>query len=170
MGPLKARFESHPIHEDRTMKPMLWKARSPLSIWNENGDDWLEDFWKAAPTQLPEVFRRSGFPAVNLSDDGNEFVATFDVPGLEEKDLDVQVVGSQLVLKGERKWESEKKEKECFRSESQYGSFQRAILLPEGLNLEPKAMLAKLEKGVLEVRIPKLTPKPAARIKIEAKR
>jgi HSP20 family protein len=74
------------------------------------------------------------------------------------------------VLKGERKWENEKKEKECFRSESQYGSFQRAILLPEGLNLETKAMVAKLEKGVLEVRIPKLTPKPAARIKIEAKR
>ena len=151
------------------MKTVVWKPRNPISLWNE-GDEWLEDFWKNSPLQLPEVFRRTGYPAANLSDDGNEFVATFDVPGMEEKDLEVQVMGSQLVLKGERKWESEKKEKECFRSESQYGSFQRSIPLPEGLNCEPKAMVAKLEKGVLEVRIPKLEPKPATRIKIESRR
>ncbi|MFM7297123.1 MAG: Hsp20/alpha crystallin family protein [Planctomycetota bacterium] len=151
------------------MKTIAWKPRNPISLWNE-GDEWLEDFWKSAPLQLPEVFRRQGYPAVNLSDDGNEFVATFDVPAMEEKDLEVQVMGSQLVLKGERKWENEKKEKECFRSESQYGMFQRSIPLPEGLNVEPKAMVAKLEKGVLEVRIPKLEPEPATRIKIEARR
>lgn len=150
------------------MKPMLWRNQSPLSIWND--DDWMSEFMGRSPMRLPEVFQRPGFPAVSLSDSGAEFVATFDVPGLEEPDLEIKVVGDQLVLSGERKWQDEKKEKECYRSESQYGSFERSIPLPEGLNLDPKLMVARLEKGVLEVRIPKLAPKPASRIKIESKK
>lgn len=152
------------------MKPTLWRAKSPLSLWNGDPDDWMEGFFKSGATQLPEVFRRTNFPAVNLADNGKEFVATVEVPGLEEKDLDVQVLGDQLVITGERKWSDEKKEKEHYRVESQYGSFQRIVPLPEGLNPDPAAVQAKLEKGLLEVRIPKVAPKPAAKIKIEAKK
>ncbi len=89
---------------------------------------------------------------------------------MEGNDLEVRVRGAQLVLEGERKWENETEDQECFRSESQYGLIQRSITLPEGLNVEPKAMVAKLQIGVLAVRIPKLEPKPATRIKIEARR
>ena len=93
------------------MKPRLWRNQSPLSIWND--DDWMNEFMGRSPMRLPEVFQRPGFPAVSLSDSGAEFVATFDVPGLEEPDLEIKVVGDQLVLSGERKWQDEKKEKDA---------------------------------------------------------
>ncbi len=150
------------------MKLIPWGNKSPTQLFGSDLDNWMEEFFKNTSNRLPEVFQRGSAPALNLADTTREFVVTVELPGVSEKDVSVQVVGQQLVISGERKWEDEKKDKEYFRVESQYGAFRRAVPLPEGLNTDADAVVAKLEKGVLEVRIPKVEPKAAASIKVQA--
>jgi HSP20 family protein len=151
------------------MKPILWRERAPLASFNPDFDNWMESVFDLGSSKLPETFRRTPMPAVNLAESGKEFVATIEVPGLEEKDVSVQILGDQLVISGERKWEEEKKDKEFYRVESQYGAFKRVLPLPDGLNLDADAVSAKLTKGILEIHIPKTEPKPAAKIKVSSK-
>lgn len=129
-------------------------------------EEWLG---REFSSNLPQAFRRGTMPAVNLADSEKEFTATVELPGLDEKDIQIQLLGNQLVVSGERKWEQEKKDKEFYRVESQYGAFGRAIELPEGLRMDPDAIHASYSKGVLEIRIPKLEPRPAAKIAIKSK-
>ena len=151
------------------MLPSIWRERAPLAVLNPDLENWMESLFDLNPSKLPETFRRTPIPPVNLAETPKEFVATVELPGLEEKDVNVQILGDQLVISGERKWEEEKKEKDFYRVESQYGSFKRVLPLPDGLNLDSAAVSAKLAKGVLEIRIPKVEPKPAAKIKISSK-
>jgi HSP20 family protein len=150
------------------MKLIPWGNKSPTQLFSSDLDNWMEEFFKNTSSRLPEVFQRGSAPALNLADTTREFVVTVELPGVSEKDISVQIVGQQLVISGERKWEDEKKDKEYYRVESQYGAFRRAVPLPEGLNTDADAVRAKLEKGVLEVRIPKVEPKAAASIKVQA--
>jgi HSP20 family protein len=147
------------------MKLIPWRERTPFAALSTDFDDLVGDLL-ARGSMLPETFKRTPIPAVNLAETGKEFVATIELPGLEEKDVSVQILGDQLVISGERKWEEEKKDKEFYRVESQYGAFKRVVPLPEGLNLDADAVTAKLQKGILEVRIPKVEPKPATKIKV----
>jgi len=148
------------------MNLIPWRDRSPLTLLNTDLETWFEDGFKNRLGMLPEAFRRTPMPPVNLAETPKEFIATIELPGLEEKDIQVQLLGDQLVISGERKWEEEKKDKEFYRVESQYGAFRRAIEVPEGLNLDPDAIKANYLKGVLEIRMAKLEPKPAAKIKV----
>ena len=116
---------------------------------------------------LPETFRRRGFPPVNVAEAEDHFSISVELPGLAEDDIQIELMGNQLMIKGERKWKEEKEEKEFHRIESQYGSFQRVIQLPTGLRLDPDAVEAKYEKGMLEIAIPKVEPTPVARIPIQ---
>lgn len=149
------------------MKLSTWKAREPLASWTAEFDPWFDHFFKGHTAMLPEMFRRPQLPVANLSESSTEFTASFEVPGLEEKDLDVQVLGRQLVVSGERKWEEEKKDKQYYAVETSYGAFQRSVPLPEGLNLDPDAVKAKLSKGMLEVVIPKLEPRSVSKVKVD---
>jgi HSP20 family protein len=92
-----------------------------------------------------------------------------DLPGLEEKDIDVKLMGTQLMISAERKWEEEKKGKEFHRVESQYGSFARSLTLPENARMNRESIEATFQKGILEIKIPKVEPTPAAKIAIKAK-
>jgi HSP20 family protein len=137
--------------------------RSELdNLFNRFGEnDWPE-------SNLPAVFRRASFPPINVAETEKNFSVSVELPGLNEKDIQVQVMGQQLVISGERKWEDEKKNKEYHRVESQYGSFQRAIALPENLRLDPDSISATYKKGILDVTFPKVEPTPAAKIPVKA--
>jgi len=154
------------------MKLMPWRERSaPLSLRGDI-DEWFDRLFEeplVAP-RLPEVFRRGPVPMVNVGESDQEFSATFELPGLSEEDIEIQILGNQLVVSGERKWEEEKKDKEYHRVECQYGAFRRSVLLPDGLNLDPDAIKAVYDKGLLEVTLPKLEPKPATKIKVKKAR
>jgi HSP20 family protein len=151
------------------MKVIPWFQQSPVATLSTDFEGLFKDFFGGNRSRLPEAFRGASMPAVNLADTEKEFVASVELPGLDEKDIEIQVLGSQLVISGERKWEEEKTDKEYYRIESQYGAFRRAIELPEGLNLDSDAIKANYEKGMLEVRIPKVEPRPAAKIKVKAR-
>jgi len=150
------------------MKLIPWSQRRPANLFTTDLDDWMQEFFDRSNSRLPEAFQRPTAPTVNLADTPREFVATVELPGVDEKDIDVQIVAGQLIVSGERKWEEEKKDKEYYRVESQYGSFKRVVPLPDGLASDADAVTAKLSKGVLEIRIPKVEPKTPSTIKVQA--
>jgi HSP20 family protein len=115
---------------------------------------------------LPEVFRNAAIPAANIAENEAAISVALELPGLAEKDIDVQVLGNQLVVTAERKFEEEKKDKEFHHVEHQYGSFSRTVSLPTGLRTDD--IDAVYKRGILTVTIPKLEPKPATKVKVKA--
>jgi HSP20 family protein len=117
--------------------------------------------WKEAPE------RNMMMPAMNLSETDKEIMITADLPGVEEKDLDISVSKGELTIRGEKKKETEEKNKNYYRMERSYGTFTRTIALPEGVD-ETK-INAELKKGVLKLTIPKSEQAVAERKKIQIK-
>ena len=87
------------------------------------------------------------------------------MPGLEEKDVQINVADNVLTIRGEKKAEKEEKDKNYRLIERSYGSFERSLELPNGVNAD--AIRANIAKGVLKVTVPK--PAPAQTKKIEVK-
>jgi HSP20 family protein len=102
----------------------------------------------------------SFIPAVDVYEDEKKIVLKLEVPGIEEKDLDVSVERNTLTVKGERKFEHEEKEENFHRIERRYGNFYRAFTLPTTVDTE--SVVASYNAGVLKVE---LTKKPAAQPK-----
>ena len=92
-------------------------------------------------------------PAVHILETDNELVLKADVPGVEEKDIDIRIENGTLSLKGERKFEREEKNKGFHRLERSYGSFVRYFTVPETVDTEH--VKAEFQKGVLSVILPK---------------
>jgi HSP20 family protein len=90
----------------------------------------------------------------------NRLVTRVDLPGMKKEDVLVEVTDGHLALSGERKRETEEKKDDVYRSEREYGSFYRAVPLPEGVKLED--VKATFSDGVLEVSIP-LPVRPEAK-------
>jgi HSP20 family protein len=99
-------------------------------------------------------------PAVDVYEDDKKVVLKLEVPGIEEKDLDVSVEKNTLTVKGERKFEKEEKEENFHRIERRYGSFYRAFTLPSTVDTDN--VDAKYEAGVLKIELKK---KPEAQPK-----
>ena len=91
-------------------------------------------------------------PQVEVRQRDNELVVRADLPGLEPDDVQVEVENNVLTLSGERRQEEEDEGEGYFRSERSYGSFYRAIPLPEGVKEDD--VKATFDRGVLEVRVP----------------
>jgi len=107
-------------------------------------------------------------PAVDVTEGDKDFKVTAELPGLEEKDIDVRVSNHTLTIKGEKSYEKEEKNKDHHVSERAYGSFQRSFTLPEGVDADK--ITAALAKGVLTVTLPKTAEaqKPAKKIEVKA--
>lgn len=94
-----------------------------------------------------------GALSVDVVEDEQEVRVTADVPGMDEKDIDVELSDNLLTIKGEKQQERDEKKRNYHLVERTYGAFQRSIPLPGGL-LEDKAK-ARFKNGVLTVTIPK---------------
>jgi HSP20 family protein len=134
----------------------------------ENLNRWMdEDFGWNIGSRLPAAFQSLRVPPVDVAETEHEFLVSVELPGLEEKDIQIEMMGDNLCISGERKWESEKKGKEFHRVETQFGAFRRDVRLPPGLRNHPEDIKAVYKNGVLEIRIPKVEPTPAARIPVK---
>jgi HSP20 family protein len=111
--------------------------------------------------QADDPVAAAGFvPAVDIYEDAQKVVLKLEVPGIEEKDLDVRVEDHTLTVKGERKFEAEEKEQNFHRIERRYGTFFRAFTLPSTVDTEN--VKASYNAGVLKLE---LTKKPEAQPK-----
>ncbi len=90
---------------------------------------------------------------MDIRENGSEIVIEAELPGMEEKDIDVSLKNGMLTIKGEKRSEEEKKEDDYHLTERRYGSFQRSFRVPDTVN-EDK-IDAHLEKGVLHVKMAK---------------
>lgn len=92
-------------------------------------------------------------PAVDILETDNDLVLKADLPGLEMRDIDIQIENGTLTLKGERKFEKEENNKGYHRLERSYGSFVRYFTVPE--TIDPEKVRADYHNGVLTITLPK---------------
>ena len=112
---------------------------------------WPSFRWPSFRTR-PAAEAATWFPEIDVFEKDNRLVTKIDLPGMKKEDVKVEVTDGQLAISGERKSESEEKRENFYRCEREYGSFYRAVPLPEGVKLEDvKAMFSD---GVLEVSVP----------------
>ena len=98
--------------------------------------------------------RLSNFmPEVDVTETGKEVRVTAELPGMEEKDLEVSLIDGALTIRGEKHEEHEEEKGEYYHSERQYGAFERMISLPSEVDAD-KAK-ASFKKGVLKITLPK---------------
>ena len=95
----------------------------------------------------------SGVPAVDITEKDGAYEITAELPGMVEKDIDVQFSDGMLTIKGEKKEEKEEKKKDYHLSERHFGSFQRSFRVPEGV--QPNEITAEFKNGVLSLTLPK---------------
>ena len=92
-------------------------------------------------------------PMVDIYHDNDNIVIKAELPGIDKKDITIDLKDSVLTLKGERNVENEEKEDNYYRRERSFGKFERAFTLPTGL--EPEKIKADYKDGVLKIEIPK---------------
>jgi HSP20 family protein len=123
-------------------------------------EDWPSLHWPSFRLSVPESAAWS--PKIDVFERDNRLVTRVDLPGMKKEDVSVEVTDGHLALSGERKRETEEKKDNFYRSEREYGSFYRAVPLPEGVKLED--VKATFSEGVLEVSVP-LPAKPEANVR-----
>lgn len=101
----------------------------------------------------PAFFSEGSTPDVNIGESDGEYEITAELPGLEEKDIELSISDGVLTLKGEKKAEREDKHKDYHLTERRFGAFRRSFTLPKGVDEHKVA--AKFAKGVLTVTLPK---------------
>jgi HSP20 family protein len=103
-------------------------------------------------------------PPVDVYEDEHNVTLKIEVPGIDEKDIDVRIENSVLTVHGERKFEKEEKEENYRRVERQYGSFTRTFTLPTTVDTEK--VEANYDKGVLKIALPKKAEAKPKQIKV----
>jgi HSP20 family protein len=104
-------------------------------------------------------------PAVDVYEDEHKVTLKIEVPGIDEKDIDVRVENNTLTVHGDRKIEKEEKEENYLRVERQYGSFTRTFNLPQTVDTDNVS--ATYDKGVLKISLPKKAEAKPKQIKVQ---
>ncbi len=163
--------------EAKEATPVVWRPFDSLRREVDRlFDDFGAEFWRS-PFRRPAfdgepMFRRefhTGLStAVDIVEKDNAYEVTADLPGFDEKNVEVKLENGSLCIKGERKSEKEEKKKDYHLTEREFGSFQRRFALPPGVDTDK--IDAKLTKGVLTVTLPKKpeAQKPAKTIEVKA--
>jgi HSP20 family protein len=135
-------------------------ARDPFALLRDMTSQFDRMFDEGSwPTfRWPSAFTKTmtdeiGFtPAIDVFEKDGRLVTKIDLPGMKKEDVKVEVTDGYLAISGERTSELEEKKNAFYRCEREYGSFYRAVPLPEGVKLED--VKATFAEGVLEVSVP----------------
>ena len=118
-----------------------------------------------SPEEPEEALTTTSFaPPVDIYEDEHNITLKLEVPGIEEKDIDVRVENTTLTVHGERKIEKEEKEENFRRVERQYGSFTRSFTLPS--SVDSAQVTAHYDKGVLKIKLAKKAEAKPKQIKV----
>lgn len=105
-------------------------------------------------------------PSMEVTETDKAIEVSTELPGIDEKDVDISINNDVLTIRGEKKAEKEEKNQTYRLIERSYGSFERSLALPPGIDAD--AIKAKMDKGVLKVTLPKPPTAQAQKIKISA--
>ncbi|MFA5941476.1 MAG: Hsp20/alpha crystallin family protein [Sinimarinibacterium sp.] len=154
-------------------------ARHPFETLRHEIDRVFEDFnrgtWRSPFSRMPfdvEPFWRhelswGAMPAVDIVEKDKQYEIEAELPGMDEKNIEISLSDGMLTLKGEKSEEKEEKKKNCYLSERHYGSFQRAFRIPVGVDAD--RIEASFAKGVLKVTLPKTAEVQKREKKVEIK-
>jgi HSP20 family protein len=145
-------------HADETRKAT---ALSPWRGWDmlEPLHREIDRLFEAFPTGTwPSFFRDRGpgivsMPAVDIVEKDNAYEITAELPGIDEKNVDIKYADGMLTIRGEKEESKEERKKEYHLSERRYGAFHRSFNVPAGT--DPDRITANFSKGVLTVTLPK---------------
>jgi HSP20 family protein len=160
------------------MNLMPWKNKQPegertelspvLALRNEM-DRLFDTFFREPFGAMDWPFGSSGkwSPPLDMAESDTEYTVRAELPGIEPKELEVSVVGNELVLSGEKKETTEHNGKNYHHTETRYGSFRRTVPLPEGVDTEN--VDAQYANGVLTLHLKKTAPVTQKRIEVKVK-
>ncbi len=156
-----------PVGRDRNL------ARRDLTLFDSlqrEVDRVFDEFTRGFPSFGLPAMAQPGLPELkprmDVSETEKEFEITAELPGLEEKDVQVNVADGVLTIRGEKKAEKEEKDKNYHLVERSYGAFSRSLDLPEGV--DPDAIKASIANGVLKVSVPKPAPAQVKKVDVKA--
>jgi HSP20 family protein len=158
----------------------------PLTDLRQEIDRVFDDFFQGWPRtwpRFPSLFEdfdrpfkdwQASFgmgelsPNVDLSESEDAYTVTAELPGLDEKDIELTLADGMLTLKGEKKVETDEKKKDYHFSERKYGSFRRTFRMPSGV--DDSQVEADFTKGLLTITLPKTKESKEKTRKIEVKK
>ncbi|HET6936563.1 MAG TPA: Hsp20/alpha crystallin family protein [Candidatus Angelobacter sp.] len=127
--------------------------------------DFLQPFSPLSLTRAEQALTRPDFvPAVNVFEDEHNITIEADLPGVDDKDLDIRLENNVLTISGERKFENEEKKENFHRIERSYGRFTRSFTLPP--TVETENVNAEFNNGVLKITLNKKEEAKPKQIKI----
>jgi len=117
------------------------------------------------PEGTEEVLTTSNFaPPVDVYEDEHNITLKIEVPGIDQKDIDVSIQNNTLTVRGQRGFEKDEKEENFHRVERKYGSFTRSFTLPN--SVDPEQVSANYDKGVLKISLAKKAEAKPKQIKV----
>ena len=148
------------------MALIRWEPIGELNtLQNEMNRLFNTFFDQPAPTGRGGAPGRRWIPAMDLVETGDHYVLRADLPGLSDEDVNVELQDNMLTISGERKPEHESQQEGYYRLERAFGAFSRSLTLPDGV--DPGAVQAHFDRGVLEIRIPKPEQKMPRHVQIK---
>ena len=166
-----------PIKQEKSSSvPQMWQPFESLRqeidrLFNDFGQGFWRPFGRSLFAHEPlfqREMRLTTMPAVDVIESEKAYEVTAELPGMDEKNIEVKVANGFLTIKGEKQEEKEEKKKDYYLQERSFGSFERSFGLPEGVDADK--IEANFKKGVLTVMLPKKpeAQKPAKKIEVKA--
>ncbi|MGQ9672923.1 MAG: Hsp20/alpha crystallin family protein [Candidatus Aminicenantales bacterium] len=146
------------------MAIIRWDPFRDLMTLRDRMNRLFEDVFTSARGEEKELISSSWTPAVDIYEDENQLVLMAEVPGIDEKDIEIKLEDNTLSIQGERKIEKETKEENYHRIERAYGSFYRSFTLPNYIDQEK--IQAEHENGILKITMPKRPELKPRKVKI----
>ncbi|MGE5162786.1 MAG: Hsp20/alpha crystallin family protein [Sphingobacteriales bacterium] len=135
-------------------------------LFDDFGQGLWQPFRRSWLTAEP-LWRRAATPAVDITESDKAYDVTVELPGMDEKNIEVKVTKGSLTIKGEKQEEKEEKKKDYYLHERHFGSFERSFPMPDGADVDK--IEASFKKGVLTVTLPKKPEAQKSAKKIEVK-
>ena len=154
--------------ERRGVPAQRERHEHPLEAFQREVNRLFDDFFRTpALAGGTEGMFAAATPRVDVSESERDYEITAELPGMDEKDIELTLANNVLTIRGEKKTEREEKDKNYYLSERSFGSFRRSIPLPA--EVDDDKVEARFKNGVLTVRLPKSAEAQAKTRRIEVK-
>ncbi len=147
------------------MSIMRWRPRRDLVSIRDEMNHLFDGFFSGWPEPRKGLLEGAWAPSIDVAESDGEITVTAELPGVKLEEVDIAITDEVLTLKGKKKEEEEVKERNYHRIERSYGSFQRSIALPTGVQAD-KAK-ATYKDGILRITVPKVEEAKPKQIKID---
>ena len=135
------------------MNLVRWNPWRDMSTLQHRINHLMNEPFFRSDSENDQLSMGSWYPAVDMFDDGDTIVIKAELPGMDKKDISVDIEDRVLTLSGERSYDKEVKEENYYRRERSHGTFKRAFNLPS--DVDSDKIKADFKDGVLKVEIPK---------------